>query len=134
MPTPDEELARGGIAAAWAGGDRGRRVIDRLLPALPALLAPGGSCLMVTVSENDPQGERLCFALASSVCAIFLFLPTGCFHCGLNHTPRTNTPRCNTHNTIVKSQRSSATSRRAASAAASRWRAAPTRSASRSCG
>ena len=32
VPTPDEEVARGGIAAAWAGGDRGRVVIDRVLP------------------------------------------------------------------------------------------------------
>ena len=32
VPSPDEEVARGGIAAAWAGGDRGRVVIDRVLP------------------------------------------------------------------------------------------------------
>ncbi|DBB12266.1 TPA: hypothetical protein ACH3X3_006370 [Trebouxia sp. C0006] len=32
VPTPDEEVARGGIAAAWAGGNRGRMVIDRVLP------------------------------------------------------------------------------------------------------
>lgn len=59
MPTPASELAGagGGIAAAWAGGDRGRAVIDRLLPALPALLSPGGEAFMVTVSENDPGGE-----------------------------------------------------------------------------
>ena len=32
VPTPDEELERTDIARAWAGGDKGRRVIDRLLP------------------------------------------------------------------------------------------------------
>lgn len=32
VPTPDQEVSRGGIAAAWAGGDRGRKVIDRVLP------------------------------------------------------------------------------------------------------
>ena len=32
VPTPDEEVLRDGIARAWAGGHRGRRVIDRLLP------------------------------------------------------------------------------------------------------
>jgi hypothetical protein len=32
VPTPDEEVQRDGIARAWAGGHRGRRVIDRLLP------------------------------------------------------------------------------------------------------
>jgi hypothetical protein len=32
VPTPDEEVERDGIARAWAGGYRGRRVIDRVLP------------------------------------------------------------------------------------------------------
>lgn len=32
VPTPDEEVAKGGIAAAWAGGNRGRLVIDQVLP------------------------------------------------------------------------------------------------------
>ena len=31
VPTPDDEVSRGGIAASWAGGPRGRVVIDRLL-------------------------------------------------------------------------------------------------------
>jgi methylase of polypeptide subunit release factors len=31
VPTPDEEVHRGGIAAAWAGGYKGRVVIDRVL-------------------------------------------------------------------------------------------------------
>ncbi len=32
VPTPDEEVLRTGIAQAWAGGNRGRVVIDRFLP------------------------------------------------------------------------------------------------------
>lgn len=31
VPTPEEEISQGGIAAAWAGGSRGRVVVDRLL-------------------------------------------------------------------------------------------------------
>jgi len=59
VPTPAEEVARGGIAAAWAGGHRGRAVIDRALPAIAALLAPGGGeAFIVTVAENGP-GEVL---------------------------------------------------------------------------
>lgn len=57
VPTPDEEVERGGIAAAWAGGERGRRVTDRLLPLAPALLSPRGEMFMVAVHENDPPGE-----------------------------------------------------------------------------
>ncbi|KAI7837658.1 hypothetical protein COHA_008520 [Chlorella ohadii] len=54
VPTPDEEVSRGGIAAAWAGGARGRRVTDRLLPLLPRLLSPRGEAFLVAVHENDP--------------------------------------------------------------------------------
>ena len=32
VPTPDAELARTDIARAWAGGNRGRAIIDRFLP------------------------------------------------------------------------------------------------------
>ena len=56
VPTPDDEVARGGLAAAWAGGARGRRVIDRLLPLVPRLLSAGGEMFMVAVHENDPEG------------------------------------------------------------------------------
>jgi release factor glutamine methyltransferase len=56
VPTPDEEVTRGGIAAAWAGGARGRRVTDRLLPLLPRLLSPRGEAFLVAVHENDPPG------------------------------------------------------------------------------
>lgn len=57
--TPDDEVALGtSIAAAWAGGWKGRRVIDRLLPRLPDLLSPTGHLFMVTIAPNDPAGER----------------------------------------------------------------------------
>lgn len=58
MVTPDEEVTRGGIAAAWAGGHRGRLVVDRLLPLIPRLLSPRGEMLMVAVPDNDPQGKK----------------------------------------------------------------------------
>ena len=66
VPTEDEEVGTGDIAASWAGGERGRRVIDRFLPLLPSLLTPpaaaatagtadgGGRCYLVLVEENDP--------------------------------------------------------------------------------
>ena len=59
VPTPDEELAEAertaDISAAWAGGERGRRVLDRLLPVLGPALAPGGLFYLLGVAENDPQ-------------------------------------------------------------------------------
>ena len=39
-----------------AGGERGRRVVDRLLPLVPALLSPRGEMFMVAVHENEPEG------------------------------------------------------------------------------
>mmetsp|Transcript_19785 Transcript_19785/g.43253 ORF Transcript_19785/g.43253 Transcript_19785/m.43253 type:complete len:218 (-) Transcript_19785:678-1331(-) len=58
VPTPDEEVwsgkGEGGITASWAGGDRGRVVIDRVLPLVNDLLSPSGILLMVLVHDNDP--------------------------------------------------------------------------------
>jgi release factor glutamine methyltransferase len=59
VPTSDEELEEAerttDISAAWAGGERGRRVLDRLLPLLGAALSPTGVFYLLGVSENDPQ-------------------------------------------------------------------------------
>ncbi|KAK9902136.1 hypothetical protein WJX75_005536 [Coccomyxa subellipsoidea] len=55
VPTPDEEVLRTGIAQAWAGGYRGRVIIDRFLPLVGDLLSPQGQLFLVTVAENDPE-------------------------------------------------------------------------------
>ncbi|CAM9560353.1 unnamed protein product [Ectocarpus sp. 12 AP-2014] len=54
VPTPQEEVGSKDIAAAWAGGERGREVIDRFLPAVKELLSPGGFFYMVAVEDNNP--------------------------------------------------------------------------------
>lgn len=70
--TPKEEVYRSGgqgaaadIAAAWAGGDRGREVVDRALPLIARFLRKrgkktdsddddeGGVALVVALAEND---------------------------------------------------------------------------------
>jgi release factor glutamine methyltransferase len=53
VPTPDHEVCSKGISQAWAGGERGRLVIDRLLSQLPDLLSRKGDLIMVAVAEND---------------------------------------------------------------------------------
>ena len=51
LPTTD-------ITAAWAGGLRGREVIDRFIPTIEPLLSVTGLCYMVLVKENQPE-EKL---------------------------------------------------------------------------
>jgi release factor glutamine methyltransferase len=73
VPTPDDEVGTNDVAASWAGGIDGRRVIDRFLPLLPLLLKKptskttspnsgstgstgcGGMCYLILVEENKPK-------------------------------------------------------------------------------
>ncbi|KAJ8765308.1 hypothetical protein K2173_012005 [Erythroxylum novogranatense] len=55
VPTPEDEVSRGGIATAWAGGENGRSVIDRILPVAERLLSDRGWLYMVTLTANDPK-------------------------------------------------------------------------------
>lgn len=53
--TPDAELETGGISAAWAGGYKGRRVIDRVLPLLEDIISDRGIVYMIAIHDNDPE-------------------------------------------------------------------------------
>ncbi|XP_061178400.1 methyltransferase N6AMT1-like isoform X3 [Saccostrea echinata] len=53
--TPEEEVGSKGIEAAWAGGENGRRVIDRFLPKVPDLLSQRGLFYLVVIKENKPE-------------------------------------------------------------------------------
>lgn len=53
--TPSDEVGSHGIEASWAGGIRGREVMDRVFPMIPQLLSDHGLFYLVTVSENDPE-------------------------------------------------------------------------------
>lgn len=43
-----------GIEASWAGGKKGREVMDRVFPLVPDLLSAGGLFYLVTIKENNP--------------------------------------------------------------------------------
>ncbi|KAK3600094.1 hypothetical protein CHS0354_027421 [Potamilus streckersoni] len=51
--TPPEEVGSYGIEASWAGGERGRQVMDRLFPLVPHILSPLGVFYLVIIKEND---------------------------------------------------------------------------------
>ncbi|XP_026861385.2 methyltransferase N6AMT1 isoform X1 [Electrophorus electricus] len=53
--TPSEEVVSRGIEASWAGGLRGREVMDRFFPMVPSLLSNQGLFYLVTVSDNNPD-------------------------------------------------------------------------------
>jgi len=57
VPTDDDELSRADdVAAAWAGGHLGRRVLDRLLAEqLDALMTDKAVVYILAVEDNRPQ-------------------------------------------------------------------------------
>jgi release factor glutamine methyltransferase len=55
VPTDDEEVGFTDITAAYAGGQNGRRIIDRLIPQIMTLLSVrNGVAYLVTIDENLP--------------------------------------------------------------------------------
>ncbi|KAJ1630755.1 S-adenosyl-L-methionine-dependent methyltransferase, partial [Pavlovales sp. CCMP2436] len=54
VPSPPDEMGTDRIEAAWAGGERGREVIDRLLPLVGALLSPSGAFYLLLEAANEP--------------------------------------------------------------------------------
>jgi len=55
VPTEANEMHGCGIEVSWAGGERGREVIDVLLPKVSELLVPGGLFYLVCMAENEPE-------------------------------------------------------------------------------
>lgn len=55
VPTPEDEVGFEGITSAWAGGENGRSVIDKILPAADNLLSEKGWLYMVTLTANKPS-------------------------------------------------------------------------------
>lgn len=54
VPTPDEEVGSLGLSSAWAGGENGRSVIDKILPVADNLLSDKGWLYMLFLAANDP--------------------------------------------------------------------------------
>lgn len=54
VPTFDKEVGLDGITSTWAGGNRGRIVIDRMLDVVDSILSSQGWFYLVTVTVNNP--------------------------------------------------------------------------------
>mmetsp|Transcript_42433 Transcript_42433/g.133674 ORF Transcript_42433/g.133674 Transcript_42433/m.133674 type:complete len:213 (-) Transcript_42433:1059-1697(-) len=55
VPTPHEEIESSWIARSWAGGDKGREVVDKVLEKIETILSPQGRLYMVALDSNDPH-------------------------------------------------------------------------------
>ncbi|CAG0919880.1 unnamed protein product [Notodromas monacha] len=75
VPTDDDEV-QVDTARRWAGGENGRRVIDRLLPDVHELLSPGGRFYLVALAQNDPS--NICEVLNRSGLDSSVFLTRRC--------------------------------------------------------
>ncbi|XP_069157470.1 methyltransferase N6AMT1-like isoform X1 [Procambarus clarkii] len=75
--TPSEEVGQGDLEYTWAGGERGREVIDRLLPSVDTLLSPEGVFYLVVLKENDPAEIEQVMAKFGFTCACVLSRRTG---------------------------------------------------------
>ena len=50
---PSCQVGTNDLSASWAGGDKGREVLDRLLPKISHLLSPCGIFYLVAIKENN---------------------------------------------------------------------------------
>ena len=55
VPTDEDEMQGCGISVSWAGGHRGREVIDVLMPRVQRILSEGGLFYLVCIAENEPE-------------------------------------------------------------------------------
>ncbi|XP_045490388.1 methyltransferase N6AMT1 isoform X1 [Pieris rapae] len=53
--TGSEECMSNGIEASWAGGNKGREVIDKLLDLIPKTLTDHGIFYLLLIEENIPE-------------------------------------------------------------------------------
>ncbi|XP_013776500.1 hemK methyltransferase family member 2-like [Limulus polyphemus] len=53
--TPSEEVGTQSLQAAWAGGIKGRQVMDRFFPFVPQLLSTKGLFYIVVLKDNNPD-------------------------------------------------------------------------------
>jgi release factor glutamine methyltransferase len=59
------------LSASWAGGERGRAVLDRLLAQLPVVLAqPRGVAYLVLLADNAPREVAAALARAGLRCEL----------------------------------------------------------------
>jgi len=70
VPTPHEEIESSWIARSWAGGEKGREVVDKVLEKIETILSPQGRLYMVALDSNDPhEVNSIRIALISTVTA-----------------------------------------------------------------
>lgn len=85
VPTPNHEIHCTHIASSYAGGERGRLVMDKLFPLVPKILSTKGVFYLVVVKENDPV----------EICRLFASL-------GFDSETVMSRKACNEHLSVLK--------------------------------
>lgn len=78
--TSSEEVGRGDLEYTWAGGERGREVIDRFLPAVQSLLSSKGLFYLLVLKENDPVDIENIMTQQGFICRCVMTRKTGPEH------------------------------------------------------
>lgn len=60
VATMSNEVGKEDISAAWAGGLKGREVMNQLFPQISQLLTPSGLFYLVALEQNDPDDIAEC--------------------------------------------------------------------------
>lgn len=58
VETPHQQVGSGQLEASWAGGVKGRQVMDRLFVHVAGLLSERGVFYVVVVADNDPRDVK----------------------------------------------------------------------------
>ncbi|XP_068240627.1 methyltransferase N6AMT1 [Palaemon carinicauda] len=78
--TPSEEVGRGDLEYTWAGGERGREVMDRFLPSVQSLLSSKGLFYLLVLKENDPADLEDIMKQQGFICSCVISRKTGPEH------------------------------------------------------
>ncbi|XP_023210855.1 hemK methyltransferase family member 2-like isoform X1 [Centruroides sculpturatus] len=78
--TPSHEVGGESLSSSWAGGIKGREVIDRFIPYISDLLSENGLFYLVIIKQNDYMDIARIMKAYDFHCTVVLSRRSGCEH------------------------------------------------------